>query len=474
MPIHHISGSPPYDLREKHTNFIITGDSPSKRLKELLMRICVIGAGYVGLVSAACFSEFGWTVSCVDKDQTRILNLKRGDIPIYEPGLETLVERNVNAGRLSFTQPSSSEFSKADVIFIAVGTPSRRGDGYADLTYIFEAVEDLVEHLVGFTVICTKSTVPVGTGDQIEKRLRMARPNVEISICSNPEFLREGSAIKDFMHPDRVLIGANCSKGAKALKELYRPLALRDAPIVVTDRRSAELSKYAANSFLAMKISFINEIADLCEEVGADVHEVAAAIGRDKRIGNKFLHPGPGFGGSCFPKDVRALIRTARDHGAPLSLIEAVDKINAERKIAMARRVRDALGGDLKGKTIGVLGLTFKPETDDMREAPSLVILPILENGGARLRVYDPHGHAMAKSEGLNGIWCKSAIEVARNADAVIVMTEWNEFRALSLLDLAGIMKGNSLIDLRNVFTPDAARSAGLNYIGIGRPKQVP
>src|SRR5262249_25915298 len=352
----------------------------------------MIGAGYVGLVSAACFAEFGWTVSCVDKDKSRIAKLDNGPIPIFEPGLDELVGRNAAAGRLSFSSFLEQSVTDADLIFLAVGTPMRRGDGYADLSYVFQAVKEMAPYLRPTAVVTTKSTVPVGTGRAIEERLRALRPDADIAVCSNPEFLREGSAIQDFIHPDRVLIGHNCARGRQVMESIYRPLALRKAPIIFVSRESAELAKYAANAFLAMKITFINEIADLCETVGASVQEVASAIGADGRIGDKFLHPGPGYGGSCFPKDVTALMRTAREAKSPLTLVEQVEKVNTERKIAMAARIEEAAGGSVRDKIIAVLGTTFKPNTDDMREAPSVVILPLLQAKGAQIRARDPQG----------------------------------------------------------------------------------
>ena len=362
------------------------------------MNICMIGAGYVGLVSAACFSEFGWTVTCVDKDPRRLAELKDGKSPIYEPGLDDLLQRNMQAGRLLFTDDLGPAAKDADVILLAVGTPMRRGDGYADLSYVYAAVEELAPHLKGFTVIVTKSTVPVGTSREIERRLRAARPDADFAVCSNPEFLREGSAIQDFMHPDRVLVGTDDERARELMGRLYKPLALRNAPVIFVGRESAELAKYAANAFLALKISFINEIADLCEQVGADVQEVASSIGKDRRIGDKFLHPGPGYGGSCFPKDVSALIRTARENKSPVSIIEQVQRVNDERKIAMAHRIEDAAGGSVRGKTIAILGATFKPNTDDMRDAPSLVIIPMLQERGATVRVCDPQGRRQAEA----------------------------------------------------------------------------
>ncbi len=433
------------------------------------MKICMIGAGYVGLVSAACFSEFGWTVTCVDKDPARLADLNAGRSPIYEPGLDDLMQRNMSAGRLSFTQDLGPAVHQADVVFLAVGTPMRRGDGYADLSYVFAAVEELAPFLDGFTVITTKSTVPVGTSREIEKRLRDIRPDAPAAVCSNPEFLREGSAIQDFTHPDRVLVGTDNAQARNVMERLYKPLALRGSPVMFVSRESAELAKYAANAFLALKISFINEIADLCEEVGADVQEVASAIGKDRRIGDKFLHPGPGYGGSCFPKDVSALIRTARENKSPISIIEQVERVNHERKIAMAGRIELAAGGNLRGKTIGILGVTFKPNTDDMRDAPSLVIVPMLQERGAIVRAFDPQGqkHADALLPGV--VWCKGALEAADGAHVLAVITEWNEFRALDLEAARKRMSGDGLVDLRNIFHPIAARDAGFSYSGIGR-----
>jgi UDPglucose 6-dehydrogenase len=437
------------------------------------MNICMIGAGYVGLVSAACFSEFGWHVVCVDKDPARVEQLRRGEMPIYEPRLEDLVEHNVKAGRLSFSGELAAAVAAADIVFLAVGTPTRRGDGHADLSFVFHAVEEIAPHLTGFTVLATKSTVPVGTSREIEERLRKLRPDADFAVCSNPEFLREGSAIHDFTHPDRVLVGCDEKRARRMMERLYKPLALRNAPIVFVSRESAELAKYAANAFLAMKISFINEIADVCEEVGADVQQVADAIGRDRRIGDKFLHPGPGYGGSCFPKDVQALMRIAREARAPLSLVEQVHRVNEERKIAMAGRIERALGGSVRDKTVAVLGVTFKPNTDDMREAPSLVVVPMLQARGATVRVYDPQGRRHGEKELPGVTWCAGAIDAARNADATVVLTEWNEFRAIDLDALAQAMRGDVLVDLRNVFPPADAAEAGFKYHSIGRKASV-
>lgn len=438
------------------------------------MNICMIGAGYVGLVSAACFSDFGWNVTCVEKDAEKVGCLNKGQIPIYEPGLDTLVAKNVKAGRLHFTTELSPAVRDADLIFLAVGTPMRRGDGYADLSYVFKAVEELAPHLNGFTVITTKSTVPVGTSREIERRIRRLQPNAEFAVCSNPEFLREGSAIQDFMHPDRVVVGVDDERARSVMERVYEPLRLRNAPVLFASRESAELAKYAANAFLAMKISFINEIADLCEEVGANVQQVAHAIGSDRRIGDKFLHPGPGYGGSCFPKDVAALARTAREARSPLTLVEQVEKVNNERKIAMAHRIIRAAGGDVADKTIAVLGVTFKQNTDDMRDAPSLVILPMLQERGASIRAYDPQGRKQAEPL-LPGItWCDGVLDAARGAHISVVLTEWNEFRAVNLAALRQQMCGDVLIDLRNIYRADLARKAGLTYISIGRPGRRP
>ncbi|MBZ0217569.1 MAG: UDP-glucose/GDP-mannose dehydrogenase family protein [Fimbriimonadaceae bacterium] len=432
------------------------------------MNICIIGAGYVGLVSAACFSDFGWNVTCVDNDGEKIEALKRGEVPIYEPGLEELLERSLNAGRISFETDLAKSVGQSEIIFLAVGTPMHRGDGFADLSYIFAAVEELAEHLNGFTVITTKSTVPVGTSREIERRIKALRPDADFVVCSNPEFLREGSAIRDFNHPDRVLVGVDDARAREVMERIYKPLRLRDAPVMFVSRESAELAKYAANAFLAMKISFINEVADLCEKSGANVQEVAAAIGADKRIGDKFLHPGPGYGGSCFPKDVSALVRTAREFESPLSIIEQVERVNNTRKIAMADRIERNAGGNLQGKTVAILGVTFKPDTDDMREAPSLAIIPILQQKGAQVRAYDPQGMKNAAQLLPDVEWCKNALEAANSADIVVVLTEWNEFRALDLQVLKSRMNGDILVDLRNVYQQRIARDAGFRYSNIG------
>ena len=433
------------------------------------MNICMIGAGYVGLVSAACFSEFGWKVTCTDKDAEKIEQLRGGHVPIYEPRLEELLQRNLRMERISFSTELAPAVGEADLVFLAVGTPMRRGDGHADLSFVFRAVEELAPHLKGFTVIATKSTVPVGTSREIERRLRLLRPDADFAVCSNPEFLREGSAIYDFTHPDRVLVGCDEERAQALMERLYKPLTLRNAPVLFVSRESAELAKYTANAFLAMKISFINEIADLCEAVGADVQEVATAIGADGRIGNKFLHPGPGYGGSCFPKDVAALIRTAREARSPLSLVEQVQTVNTERKIAMAGRIERALGGPLAGKTVAVLGLAFKPDTDDVRDAPSLTLIPMLQERGATVRGYDPHARENAEALLPGVVWCISALEAAEQADVTVVVTEWNELRALNLDSLRASMRGNVLVDLRNIYLPAQARAAGFTYAGIGR-----
>jgi UDPglucose 6-dehydrogenase len=429
----------------------------------------MIGAGYVGLVSAACFSEFGWNVTCTDKDADKIEQLRRGSVPVYEPRLEELLERNLRNGRISFSTELALAVGNADLVFLAVGTPMRRGDGHADLSFVFKAVEELAPHLDGFTAIATKSTVPVGTSREIERRLKQLRPDADFAVCSNPEFLREGSAIYDFTHPDRVLVGCDEERARLLMERLYKPLALRNAPVMFVSRESAELAKYTANAFLAMKISFINEIADLCEAVGADVQEVATAIGADGRIGNKFLHPGPGYGGSCFPKDVAALIRTAREARSPLSLVEQVQTVNSERKIAMAGRVERAAGGSLKGKMVAVLGIAFKPDTDDVREAPSLTLIPMLQERGATVRAYDPHARENAEPLLPGVAWCKNALEAVKGADVTVIVTEWNELRALDLDGIKAAMHGDVQVDLRNIYLPAQASAAGFAYACIGR-----
>ncbi|MCK6452814.1 MAG: UDP-glucose/GDP-mannose dehydrogenase family protein [Alphaproteobacteria bacterium] len=438
------------------------------------MRIAMIGTGYVGLVSGACFSEFGVHVTCVDKDATKIDALKRGEIPIYEPGLDALVANNVRAGRLAFATDLKQPVADADAVFIAVGTPSRRGDGHADLTYVFAAAEEIARSLTHYTVIVTKSTVPVGTGREVSRIVRKHRADAAFDVVSNPEFLREGSAIGDFMRPDRVVIGADSDRAREVMQALYRPLYLIETPIVFTGLETAELIKYAANSFLAAKITFINEIADLCEKVGADVHDVARGIGLDGRIGRKFLHPGPGYGGSCFPKDTLALAQTARDHGAPVKLVETTIAVNEARKRAMATRVIDACGGSVEGATVAVLGLTFKPNTDDMRDAPSLDVVPALLKAGAVVRAYDPEGMREAKKH-LNGVvWCESAYDAMTDADCLVILTEWNQFRALDVRRMRQLLRRKLIVDLRNVYDPRDMAAAGFTYHSIGRPPRAP
>ena len=433
------------------------------------MRITMIGSGYVGLVSGACFSEFGIDVTCVDKDAAKIERLNAGDVPIFEPGLERLVAGNTAAGRLSFTPDLTAAVAAADAVFIAVGTPSRRGDGHADLSFVYEAAEEIARSLDGYTVIVTKSTVPVGTGREVARIIRETRPDAEFDVVSNPEFLREGSAIDDFMRPDRVVIGAESEAARDVMRALYRPLFLIETPILFTGLETAELTKYAANSFLATKITFINEIADLCEKVGADVHDVARGIGLDGRIGAKFLHPGPGYGGSCFPKDTLALVRTAENFDSPLRIVGAVVEVNEARKKAMARRVLDACGGSVEGATIAVLGLTFKPNTDDMRDAPSLDIVPALQAAGATVRAYDPEGMDEAKRLLDGVVWCDGAYQTMKDADALVIITEWNEFRFLDLARARKLLRRPVLVDMRNIYKPDEMAAAGFRYVSIGR-----
>ncbi len=433
------------------------------------MRIAMIGTGYVGLVSGACFSEFGTEVICVDKDANKIDRLKAGRIPIYEPGLEDLVEKNVSAGRLSFTTDLAEAVSGADAVFIAVGTPSRRGDGHADLSYVYAAAKEIAEALDGYTVIVTKSTVPVGTGAEVRKIVSETRPDAEFDVASNPEFLREGSAIEDFMRPDRVVIGSESERASELLRHLYRPLYLLETPILFTKIETAELIKYAANTFLAAKITFINEIANLCEKVGANVQDVARGIGLDGRIGGKFLHAGPGYGGSCFPKDTLALVKTAQDYGAPLRIIETVVDVNSKRKAEMAAKVIDACGGSVDGMTIAVLGLTFKPNTDDMRDSPSLDIVPALQKAGATIRAFDPEG--MEEAEGMlpGVVFCKDAYDAMEGADALAIVTEWNEFRLLDLARVKKLLSRPLMIDLRNIYKSDELLDAGFDYHSVGR-----
>jgi UDPglucose 6-dehydrogenase len=435
------------------------------------MRVAMIGTGYVGLVSGACFADFGHEVVCVDKDKEKIAALTRGEMPIYEPGLSDVVAINARAGRLKFTTELSGAVAEADAVFIAVGTPSRRGDGFADLSFVYDAAREIARALDGFTVVITKSTVPVGTGDEVERIIRETRPEADFTVVSNPEFLREGAAIRDFKLPDRIVIGTADTRAREVMSELYRPLYLNRSPILFTGRRTAELIKYAANAFLATKITFINEIADLAEKVGADVQEVARGIGLDNRIGSKFLHAGPGYGGSCFPKDTVALIKTAQDHASPLRIVEAVAAVNDARKRAMARKVSAALNGDVRGKTVAVLGLTFKPNTDDMREAPSIPLITALQDMGAKVRAYDPVGMEQAKSVIGNVTFCDDAYSCAKGAAALVIVTEWEQFRALDFDRLKTVMAQPVLVDLRNVYRPDEMSRRGFVYEGIGRAR---
>jgi UDPglucose 6-dehydrogenase len=434
------------------------------------MRIAVIGTGYVGLVSGACFSEFGVDVVCVDKDGAKIESLRNGRMPIFEPGLDKLVENNVKDGRLAFSTDVAQAVKGADAVFIAVGTPSRRGDGHADLSYVYAAAKEIAEAVDRPTVVVTKSTVPVGTGNEVARILREARPSGEFDVASNPEFLREGSAIGDFMRPDRVIIGAETERAREVMRRLYRPLYLLETPILFTSIETAELIKYAANTFLATKITFINEIADLCEKVGANVNDVARGIGLDGRIGRKFLHAGPGYGGSCFPKDTLALVKTAQDYGAPLKIVETVVAVNEARKLAMADRVVAALGGTVKGKTVAALGLTFKPNTDDMRDSPSLGILPALVKAGATIRAFDPEGMDEAKKLMPDLTYCRDAYDCMTGADAVAIITEWNEFRGLDFVRMKQLLRQPNVVDLRNVYNPAEMVEAGFRYSSIGRP----
>ena len=433
------------------------------------MQVAMIGTGYVGLVSGACFADFGHSVTCIDKDASKIERLQSGGIPIFEPGLENLVAQNVKAGRLQFTTDGAEAVRTADAVFIAVGTPSRRGDGHADLSYVYAVAEEVAALLEGFTVIVPKSTVPVGTGDEIERIIRAKRPDAQFAVVSNPEFLREGAAIEDFKHPDRVVVGLDDDRARAAMMELYRPLFLNETPILFTSRRTSELIKYAANAFLALKITFINEMADLCEAVGADVQQVARGIGLDKRIGGKFLNAGPGYGGSCFPKDTLALVRTARDAGSPARLIETTVEINDARKKAMAVKVSAVANGDLTGKVVGVLGLTFKPNTDDMRDAPALDIIPALQAAGAVVQAYDPEGMTEA-SHMLPAVAFKDdAYAAAEGADVLVIITEWDQFRALDLDRVKSVMRAPTLVDLRNIYNPADVRGRGFKYASIGR-----
>jgi UDPglucose 6-dehydrogenase len=435
------------------------------------MHLTLVGSGYVGLVSGACFASFGHTVTCVDKDADRVAALKQGIIPIYEPGLEALVKENVAAGRLSFTEELGPAVAEADAVFIAVGTPSRRGDGHADLSYVHAAAREIAASLSGFTVIVTKSTVPVGTGDEVERIIREHNPDAQFAVASNPEFLREGSAIEDFKRPDRIVIGTDDERARAVMNEVYRPLYLNSAPILFTSRRTSELTKYAGNAFLAMKITFINEIADLCEKLGADVNDVARGIGMDKRIGAKFLHAGPGYGGSCFPKDTLALVKTAQDAASPVRLIETTVSINDQRKRAMARKVEQAFGDEgLRGRTIAILGLTFKPNTDDMREAPSITLIQALQDKGATIRATDPVGIEQAKPHFGGVTFHGDAYEAAEGADALVIVTEWEAYRSLDFGRLKDIMARPLLVDLRNVYDGTHAARHGFGYVAVGRP----
>ncbi|SIR35022.1 UDP-glucose/GDP-mannose dehydrogenase family protein [Bosea sp. TND4EK4] len=434
------------------------------------MKIVMVGSGYVGLVSGACFADFGHDVVCVDKHEGKIAALKRGEIPIFEPGLAEIVRNNVAANRLSFTTELSGAVAGADAVFIAVGTPSRRGDGFADLSYVYAAAREIGQALSGYTVIVTKSTVPVGTGDEVERIVREIRPDLSFAVVSNPEFLREGAAIADFKRPDRIVIGTEDPRAQQVMADIYRPLYLNSAPILNTSRRTAELTKYAANAFLATKITFINEIADLCEQVGANVQDVARGMGLDNRIGGKFLHAGPGYGGSCFPKDTLALIKTAQDYGTPSRIVETVAAVNDQRKRAMGRKVVAACGGSVRGKTIAVLGLTFKPDTDDMRDAPSISVVTALTDAGASIRAFDPEGMEQAKSVLPAGVtYCSDAYECVSGADAAVIVTEWNIFRALDLGRVKSLMAEPVLVDLRNIYRPEQVREKGFVYADIGR-----
>jgi UDPglucose 6-dehydrogenase len=435
-----------------------------------MARLVMVGSGYVGLVSGACLADFGHNVVCVDKDESKIAKLEQGEIPIFEPGLAELVVKNVEGGRLSFSLDLARSVAGADAVFIAVGTPSRRGDGHADLSYVFQAAREIAQALTGPCVIVTKSTVPVGTGDEVERIIREVRPDAVASVVSNPEFLREGAAINDFKRPDRIVVGCNDERGMEVMREVYRPLYLNQAPLMFTDRRTSELTKYAANAFLATKITFINEVADLCEAVGANVQEVARGIGLDNRIGSKFLHAGPGYGGSCFPKDTLALIKTAQDNGVALSIVEAVSTANDKRKRVMARRVIAACGGNVRGKTIAILGLTFKPNTDDMRDAPSLDIIQALQDHGAHIRAYDPEGMEPARAVLRDVVFTENAYDCLDGADAMCLVTEWDMFRALDFGRARRLLKEPVVVDLRNVYRPDELRAQGFRYVGVGRP----
>ncbi len=434
------------------------------------MRITMIGSGYVGLVSGACFADFGHDVTCVDLDAPKIEALKAGKIPIFEPGLDALVADNATAGRLTFTTDLAPAVANSDVVFIAVGTPSRRGEGHADLSHVYAAAADIARAVTGFTVVVTKSTTPVGTGDEVERIIRETNPAADVVVVSNPEFLREGSAIEDFKRPDRIVVGLEDERARQVMTDVYRPLYLNQAPLMFTGRRSAELIKYAGNAFLAMKITFINEIADLCERTGANVQDVARGIGMDNRIGGKFLNAGPGYGGSCFPKDTLALVKTGQDHGTPLQLVETTIAVNERRKRAMGNKVIAAMGSDVRGKTIGILGLTFKPNTDDMRDAPSIAILKTLQHAGAKIRAYDPEGMEAARAVLSDIDYATDVYAAAADVDALVLITEWNAFRSLDLKRIEKTMSGKMFIDLRNVYRRQEVEAAGLDYISVGRP----
>ena len=437
------------------------------------MNITMLGTGYVGLVSGTCFSEFGFDVCCIDKDKDKINNLKNDIIPIYEPGLQNLVKKNKNSGRLSFSNDIDQNIKKADIVFIAVGTPSRRGDGHADLTYVYEAAEKIAKNLDGYTVIVNKSTVPVGTGAEVKNIIKKINPDALFDVVSNPEFLREGNAIEDFMRPDRVVVGIETEKAKQLMSIIYKPLYLIETPILFTDLNTAELIKYSANAFLAVKISYINQMSDLCEKVGADVHDVAKGIGLDKRIGSKFLHPGPGYGGSCFPKDTLALVQTAKEYDSNLSIVETVVQYNKQRKSDMADKIIEAFNNNCQNKKISILGLSFKPETDDMRDSPSLDIIPILKEKGFDISVFDPVAMDEAKKILKNIEFSNNIEECLQDSDGLVILTEWNEFRGLSATRLKKVMKGNILIDLRNSLNPESFQKSGFNLIQLGRPKKT-
>ena len=437
------------------------------------MNITMVGTGYVGLVSGTCFSEFGFNVCCVDKDKEKISNLNKDMVPIYEPGLENLIKKNKSAGRLTFSNDIDGHIRKSDIVFIAVGTPSRRGDGHADLSYVYQAAEHIGKKIDGYTVVVTKSTVPVGTGLEVKNIIKKVNPNADFDVVSNPEFLREGNAIQDFLRPDRVVVGFESEKAKKIIASLYKPLFLIETPILFTDLKTAELIKYSANAFLALKISYINQMADLCEKIGADVHDVAKGIGLDKRIGNKFLHPGPGYGGSCFPKDTIALVKTANQNNSDISIIDTVVKYNTKRKSEMANKILKKLGNDLTNKKVSILGLSFKPETDDMRDSPSLDIIPILQKNGITISAYDPVAMNEAKKLLKNTEFSNDLETCLQNSDALVILTEWNQFRGLLPDYLSKYMKGNILIDLRNALDPENFINSNFNLVQIGRGREI-